>query len=224
MLDLILTSSLHSPAALFVASVGGYLSGSVPYGLILTRMCGMGDIRAIGSGNIGATNVLRTGSKKIAAATLLLDALKGLVPVLIAKHIHIDLAVITALFALIGHIFPVWLNFKGGKGVATGIGVLLGLWWQLGVCVICLWLLCAILFKISSLSALLAFGLAPMLAFMLSGHYQIVITTLIIAIIIWATHHQNISRLIAGTESRINLSSSKKPADTPAGTPMDTNG
>lgn len=210
MFDFILTSDLHPPATLLVAVLGGYLSGSVPFGLILTRLAGMGDIRAIGSGNIGATNVLRTGNKKIAAATLLLDALKGLVPVVIAKQIHMDLAVITALFALLGHIFPIWLKFKGGKGVATGIGVLLGLWWQLGVCVICLWLLCAILFKISSLAALLAFGLAPMLAFMLSGQYQIVVTTLIIGIIIWATHHQNLKRLANGSESRINLGGSKK--------------
>lgn len=210
MFDFILTSDLHPPTTLIVAMLGGYLSGSVPFGLILTRLAGMGDIRAIGSGNIGATNVLRTGNKKIAAATLLLDALKGLVPVVIAKQIHMDLAVITALFALLGHIFPVWLKFKGGKGVATGIGVLLGLWWQLGVCVICLWLLCAILFKISSLAALLAFGLAPMLAFMLSGQYQIVVTTLIIGIIIWATHHQNLKRLANGSESRINLGGSKK--------------
>ena len=211
MFDFILTSDLHSPVTLFVAIVGGYLSGSVPFGLILTRLAGMGDIRAIGSGNIGATNVLRTGNKKIAAATLLLDALKGLVPVIIAKQVHMDLAVITALFALLGHIFPVWLKFKGGKGVATGIGVMLGLWWQLGICVICLWLLMAIVFKISSLAALAAFGLAPMLAFMLSGQYQIVVTTLIIAAIIWATHHQNLRRLANGTESRINLGSKKTP-------------
>lgn len=214
MFDFILTSNAHSFATLFVAIVGSYLSGSVPFGLILTRIAGMGDIRAIGSGNIGATNVLRTGNKKIAAATLLLDALKGLVPVMIAKQVHMDLAVLTALCALLGHIFPVWLKFKGGKGVATGIGVLLGLWWQLGVCVICLWLLCAVLFKISSLAALVALGLAPMLAFMLSGNYQLVITTLIIAAIIWATHHQNLKRLANGSESRINLSSSKKPAPT----------
>lgn len=213
MLDLILTSHLHSPLSLFLASVGGYLCGSIPFGLLLTRLAGLGDIRAIGSGNIGATNVLRTGNKKIAAATLLLDALKGLVPVLIARQGHMDLAVIAGLFALLGHIFPVWLSFKGGKGVATGIGVLLGLWWQLGVCVICLWLLAALLLRISSLSALLAFGLAPMLAFMLSGKYQIVMTALIIAIIIWATHHQNIRRLFNGTESRISLGSNKKTDD-----------
>ena len=210
MLDFILTSDTHAPATLIVALIGGYLSGSVPFGLILTRLAGMGDIRAIGSGNIGATNVLRTGNKKIAAATLLLDALKGLVPVVIAKQVHMDLAVLTALAALIGHIFPVWLKFKGGKGVATGIGVLLGLWWQLGVCVICLWLLAAILFRISSLAALLAFGLAPVLAFMLSGQYQITVVTLIIAAVIWATHHQNLKRLAQGSESRISLGGSKK--------------
>ncbi len=211
MLDVLLTSTLHSTPALLVAIIGGYLSGSVPFGLILTRLAGMGDIRAIGSGNIGATNVLRTGNKKIAAATLLLDALKGLVPVLVARQVHMDLAVLTALAALIGHIFPVWLKFKGGKGVATGIGVLLGLWWQLGVCVICLWLLMAIVFKISSLSALMAFALAPVLSFLLSDNYQIILTTLLIALIITGTHHQNIRRLIRGEESRISLGGKKAP-------------
>lgn len=213
MFDILFTSMDHSPPLILVAAIGGYLSGSVPFGLILTRLSGMGDIRAIGSGNIGATNVLRTGNKKIAALTLLLDALKGLVPVLVARQIHMDLAVLTALAALLGHIFPVWLNFKGGKGVATGIGVLLGLWWQLGLCVICLWLLIALLTRMSSLSALAAFGLSPLLAFMLSRDYQLVATSLIIAVIIWVTHHQNIRRLIAGTEGKINLGSKKKDSD-----------
>lgn len=213
MLDIIFTSTDHAPLLLLIAGLGGYLSGSVPFGLILTKMAGMGDIRAIGSGNIGATNVLRTGNKKIAALTLLLDALKGLIPVLIAKQIHMDLAVLTALAALLGHIFPVWLRFKGGKGVATGIGVLLGLAWQVGLCVICLWLLMALVIRISSLSALCAFGLSPLLAFMLTRDYQLVITALIIAIMIWVTHHQNIRRLIAGTEGKINLGSKKKDAN-----------
>ena len=210
MFDVLFTSTDHAPLMILIAAIGGYLSGSVPFGLILTRLAGMGDIRAIGSGNIGATNVLRTGNKKVAALTLLLDALKGLVPVLVAKQFHMDLAVLTALAALLGHIFPVWLNFKGGKGVATGIGVLLGLSWQLGLCVICLWLLIALIARISSLSALTAFGLSPLLAFMLTRDYQLVVTALIIAVIVWATHHQNIRRLIAGSEGKINLGGQKK--------------
>ena len=128
MFDIIMTSSSHALPQVLVATIGGHLSGSVPFGLILTRLSGLGDIRAIGSGNIGATNVLRTGNKKIAALTLLLDALKGLIPVVVAKQVHIDLAVMAGICALLGHIFPVWLKFKGGKGVATGLGVLLGLY------------------------------------------------------------------------------------------------
>jgi glycerol-3-phosphate acyltransferase PlsY len=213
MFDALFTSTNHPPLLFLIAVVGGYLSGSVPFGLILTKLSGLGDIRAIGSGNIGATNVLRTGNKKVAALTLLLDGLKGLIPVLVAKQFHMDLAVLTALAALLGHIFPVWLGFKGGKGVATGIGVLLGLSWHLGVCVICLWLLAAIISRISSLSALTAFGLSPLLAFMLTRDFQTVVTALVIAVIVWLTHHQNISRLIAGTEGRISLGGGKKDAN-----------
>lgn len=209
MLDILFTSNAHAPIELIVAAAGGYLSGSVPFGLILTRLSGMGDIRAIGSGNIGATNVLRTGNKKIAALTLLLDALKGLVPVLVARQVHVDLAVLAALAALLGHIFPVWLRFKGGKGVATGIGVMLGLMWQLGVCVICLWLLIALISRISSLSALTAFALAPLFAFLLAGNYQLGVATLCIAAIVWTTHRQNIRRLWRGEESRISLGTKK---------------
>ena len=209
MFDIIMTSSSHALPQVLVATIGGYLSGSVPFGLILTRLSGLGDIRAIGSGNIGATNVLRTGNKKIAALTLLLDALKGLIPVVVAKQVHIDLAVMAGICALLGHIFPVWLKFKGGKGVATGLGVLLGLWWQLGLCVICLWLLCAIVSKISSLSALTAFALGPIAAFALTHDYQLTATAFVIAIIIWCTHHQNIRRLLNDTEGRINLGGKK---------------
>jgi len=185
---------------------GAYLSGSAPYGLILSRLAGLGDIRKAGSGNIGATNVLRVGGKGLAAATLLLDALKGMVPVLIAKHFHMDYAVLAAFGAFIGHLFPVWLKFKGGKGVATGIGVLLGLWWQVGVAVICLWILAALMFKISSLAALAAFGFAPIFAAVLTrGDYQIILTTFILSIAIWARHRANIKRLAEGTEGRMNF-------------------
>ena len=188
---------------MLTALVGGYLSGSVPYGLLVTRIAGGGDIRKAGSGNIGATNVLRVAGKKLAAATLLLDALKGLIPVLIAKQFHMDYAVLAALGALFGHLFPVWLKFKGGKGVATGIGVLLGLWWQVGVAIICVWLLMAMMFKYSSLAALTAFALAPILAAMLTGNYQIIVTSFIVAACIWVKHHENLKRLANGTESKI---------------------
>lgn len=209
MFDLVLSSNVHTPFAILLTMVLGYLAGSVPFGLVLTKLAGMGDIRNIGSGNIGATNVLRTGNKKIAAATLLLDMLKGLIPVMIARHIHADLGVLMALACLLGHLFPVWLSFKGGKGVATGIGVLIGLWWPLGLGVICLWLLTAMAFRYSSLAALAAFGFAPVLALMLSHQYQLTIITLMISAIIWARHHENIARLAKGQESKINLGSKK---------------
>ncbi len=193
-------------AAVLTAFIGAYLSGSVPYGLILGKMAGLGDIRKAGSGNIGATNVLRVGGKKLAAITLLLDALKGLVPVLIAKHIHMDYAVLAALGAVTGHLFPVWLRFKGGKGVATSIGVLLGLSWQLGACVICVWILVAMVGMYSSLAALAAFGAAPVMAIVLTrGNYQIIIVTFIIAVAVWARHHANIKRLLTGTEGKMNF-------------------
>jgi len=213
-MSFLLTQTDYLWSLVLTAFIGGYLSGSVPYGLILTRLAGVGDIRKVGSGNIGATNVLRAGGKKLAAITLLLDGLKGTIPVLVAKHYHMDYAVLTALGAFLGHLFPVWLGFKGGKGVATGIGVLLGLWWQIGVCVICIWLLVAMLSKYSSLSALTAFGLAPLLATVLTqANYQMIVVTFLISLLIWAKHHQNIRRLATGTEGKMNFS--KKSADAP---------
>jgi glycerol-3-phosphate acyltransferase PlsY len=209
-MSILLTQDPVPTAAALTAFFGAYLSGSVPYGLILSRMAGLGDIRKAGSGNIGATNVLRVGGKKLAAVTLFLDALKGLVPVVIAKHIHMDYAVLAAFGAFLGHLFPVWLKFRGGKGVATGIGVLLGLWWQIGLAVICVWLLMAMAFRTSSLSALAAFGLAPFLAVTLTrGNYQVILTVLLIALIVWARHHENIRRLAAGTEGKMNFGSKK---------------
>ncbi len=205
-MSLLLTQETPSLLLMLTAFIGAYLSGSVPYGLILSKMAGLGDIRKSGSGNIGATNVLRVGGKKLGVITLLLDALKGVVPVLVAKQFHMDYGVIAAFGAFIGHLFPVWLKFKGGKGVATSIGVLLALWWPLGVGIICTWLVTAILTKYSSLSALVAFGAAPILAAILTnGNFQIIVTSLIIAAIVWARHHENIRRLISGTESKINL-------------------
>lgn len=184
----------------------GYLSGSVPYGLLLTKAAGLGDVRNIGSGNIGATNVLRTGNKKVAAATLVLDALKGTVPVLIALHFWGAEAGIWAAFgALAGHLFPVWLGFKGGKGVATTIGVLFGLWWPLGLIFIVLWLSMAMLFKISSASALAAAAITPVIAWAL-GRADLALPIAIIAAAVWFMHRENIKRLMAGSEPKINLS------------------
>lgn len=196
--------SLALPLAL-IAFFGAYLSGSVPYGLILTKLAGMGDIRQSGSGNIGATNVLRVGGKKLAILTLLLDALKGAVPVLVAKQFHMDYAVLAAFGALIGHLFPVWLKFKGGKGVAVAVGVIFALSPLLGLSLVAVWLAVAIISKYSSLSALVACGLAPFLAGMITRDAQITATVFALALIIIIKHHENIRRLINGTESKINL-------------------
>lgn len=201
---LLTQDSLALPLVL-VAFIGGYLSGSVPYGLILARLAGLGDIRKAGSGNIGATNVLRVGGKKLAAITLLLDALKGFIPVLIARQFHMDYAVLAALGAFTGHLFPVWLKFKGGKGVATGIGVFLALSWPLGLSVIGVWLAVALIGRYSSVSALAAFGLAPLLAAMLTQDFQMIVVAFTISLIIWARHHENIRRLLRNEESKMNF-------------------
>jgi acyl phosphate:glycerol-3-phosphate acyltransferase len=185
----------------------GYACGSIPFGLLLTQAAGLGDVRKIGSGNIGATNVLRTGSKKIAALTLLCDALKGYFPVLAASLYGGENAVLAAAAgAMAGHIFPVWLGFKGGKGVATNIGVLFGFSWMLGVAFLAAWLVLAVLFRISSLAALVATALSPFIAMAL-GLSTYFIPLIILAAVVWIKHAQNISRLIHGTESKINLGS-----------------
>jgi acyl phosphate:glycerol-3-phosphate acyltransferase len=198
----------------------GYLLGSIPFGLLLTRAAGLGDIRSIGSGNIGATNVLRTGNRKVAAATLVLDALKGTASVMIALHlIFSPFAAATAgLGAVLGHCFPAWLKFKGGKGVATTLGVLFGLSWPFGIAACLLWLLFAVLFRISSLSALLALATTALLAWLsagaLLGRFMLavspvpfaIIVTLIVALVM-AMHHENIGRLLTGTEPRIGAKS-----------------
>lgn len=200
------------------AFFGGYLSGSVPYGLILTRMAGIGDIRKSGSGNIGATNVLRVGGKKLAALTLLLDALKAAVPVLVAGQFHQDYAVLAALGAFIGHLFPVWLKFKGGKGVATAIGICWAISWMLGAAVCLVWLFMAFLLRYSSVAALTAFGAAPILTVLITQDYQLTVTMLVLAVIVWFRHHENLARLWAGTESKIGQKKAETaaPADTPA--------
>ena len=183
--------------------VVGYLFGSVPCGLLLTRAAGLGDIRRIGSGNIGATNVLRTGSKALASATLLLDLLKGALPVVIAGQFAGENAGLWAgLGAVLGHLFPVWLGFKGGKGVATGYGVLIAAAWPVGIAAGAVWLLAAKLLRISSLAALISFALAPVIAWGLAD-LAVVILALALAVLIFARHHSNIRRLLSGTEPRI---------------------
>ena len=189
----------------FIAVLVGYACGSIPFGLLLTKAAGLGDVRSIGSGNIGATNVLRTGNRKIAALTLLLDALKGAVPALIFIHFGGPQAgMIAGLAAMAGHIFPVWLGFKGGKGVATSLGVLFGLYWPLGVIFICVWLVLAIAFRISSLAGLVASGLSPFWAYLL-WRSDLLLPTALIAIIIWIMHRANIGRLLKGDEPKIDL-------------------
>ena len=186
-----------------IALLIGYLFGSIPFGLLLTRAAGLGDVRAIGSGNIGATNVLRTGRKGLAAATLLLDAAKGAVPVLIATAVTGDQAPLwAAAGAVLGHLFPVWLKFRGGKGVATGIGAMLALDWRAGLSICAIWLIMALLFRRSSLAALTGFAAAPLAAWGL-GNPALAKFSLIIGAVIYARHHTNIRRLLAGTEPKI---------------------
>jgi glycerol-3-phosphate acyltransferase PlsY len=209
-MSLLLTQSPANWPLLFLVFACGYLSGSVPYGLILTRMAGLGDIRQAGSGNIGATNVLRVGGKYLAIATLLLDALKGAIPVLVAKQVHMDYAVVVGLGAFIGHLFPVWLRFKGGKGVAVALGITLALSWQVGLIVCLLWLATFMVSQYSSLSGLTAFALSPFVAAYITGNVQLIAFLFLIAVIIWAKHHANIKRLIDGTESKSKFSKSAK--------------
>lgn len=189
---------------LFAGGAIAYLLGSIPFGLLLSRLAGLGDIRRIGSGNIGATNVLRTGRRGLAAATLLLDAAKGAVAVLIAQHFGPDMAAIAAAAAVIGHMFPVWLRFRGGKGVATGLGALLALAWPVGVLACLVWLAVAALFRYSSLAALAAFLASPALAWFLADPQRAELA-LFIAVLVFLRHHANIRRLIRGEESKIRL-------------------
>jgi glycerol-3-phosphate acyltransferase PlsY len=187
---------------LLVAFLGAYLLGSIPFGLLLARLAGHGDIRRIGSGNIGATNVLRTGDKKLAAATLLLDMGKGAVAVLIARHWGGDAAVVAATGAVLGHLFPVWLGFKGGKGVATALGVLLALSWQAGALACATWLLVAAVTRYSSLAALIALAAAPVYLYA-TATWREVWFAIGLAALVWARHAANISRLLEGNEPKI---------------------
>lgn len=189
------------PLLLF-ALVFGYLLGSIPFGLILTRMAGLGDVRSIGSGNIGATNVLRTGNKKLAAATLLLDMLKGTAAVLIAGIVSPETAIVAGFGAFLGHIFPVWLKFKGGKGVATYLGVLLGLFWQGALIFAAVWLIIAYTTRYSSLAALVAAVIVPVALYII-GFHQIAVLFFVLTIIVFIKHRANIQRLVSGTEGKI---------------------
>ncbi len=194
----------------------GYLFGSVPFGLLLTRLAGLGDIRAIGSGNIGATNVLRTGHKGLAAATLLLDAAKGAFAVGVFRYLGPpDAALWAGLGAVIGHLFPVWLAFKGGKGIATSLGVLLAVAWPVAVTAGVVWLIVAAISRRSSLASLAACVAAPVAALFLA-EAKIAWLVLAIAVMVIARHHANIRRLLAGTEPRIGQRGTGEPNAGPA--------
>jgi glycerol-3-phosphate acyltransferase PlsY len=196
----------HADSIAFViALVGGYLIVSIPFGLLLTKAAGLGDIRQVGSGNIGATNVLRTGRKGLAAATLILDGLKGAVAVLLARYFLGDQDVVVGTAAVLGHLFPVWLGFRGGKGVATGLGVLLAAAWPVGLACCAVWLLAAKFLKMSSAAALTAFAAAPLFALVLSSADHALMALLIAVLVFWR-HEANIRRLLAGTEPRIGKS------------------
>lgn len=201
---------LTLPALL--AIITGYLLGSIPFGLLLTRAAGLGDVRAIGSGNIGATNVLRTGSKGLAAATLVLDVLKGTASVLIAKYgafgqlPALDIGFVAGFGALLGHVFPVWLGFKGGKGVATYIGILLGMFWPFAAIFCGIWVLVALVMRISSLAALVAIVLTPF-GIWASGWPEAAVLLLVPSMLLIWKHETNIRRLLKGEEPRIGAKS-----------------
>lgn len=190
------------PGFIAIAVVLGYLLGSIPFGLVLTRMAGLGDIRKIGSGNIGATNVLRTGNKGLALATLILDGGKGAAAVLLAQYVDPSLAVFAGGGAMLGHLFPIWLKFKGGKGVATSLGTLLAVNWMVGLAAILTWLVVAFIFRYSSLSALLSMAASPVYAFFLGDLRQAILAAFL-AVLVWIRHHENIGRLLKGEEPKI---------------------
>lgn len=204
---------LAAPAlvTLGLVTIAGYLLGSIPFGVLLTRAFGADDVRKIGSGNIGATNVLRTGRKDLAIATLLLDAGKGAVALLLARYIT-GSEVATALAggaAFLGHLYPVWLKFKGGKGVATFFGLMLAAHWPLGLVAALIWLICAFAFRISSLSALIASAVTPLIGITSVASMgfpiakPIYLLAIFAAVLIWFRHHENIGRLIKGQEPKI---------------------
>ena len=190
-------------ALLPLALILGYLLGSIPFGLILTRLAGTQDLRSIGSGSIGTTNVLRTGRKDLAAATLIGDLLKGTIAVILAGYFGgPDAAMLAALGAFLGHLFPVWLKFRGGKGVAVYIGVLLGLFWPAALLFCAIWLLVAVTSRYSSLSALIASLLTPVLLWWF-GHLALAALFAVLTLLVFYAHRENIKRLLAGNEGKI---------------------
>src|SRR5579864_1750995 len=196
-------TAMSADAFLVLAFLLGYLLGSIPFGLVLTRLAGTPDLRSIGSGNIGATNVLRTGRKGLAAATLVCDMLKGTIAVLIAGYLSgPDAAMLAALGAFLGHLFPVWLKFRGGKGVAVYIGVLIGLFWPAAVMFCALWLVTAWLTRYSSLAALVASVATPIFLWWF-GHLALALLFAALTLLLFYMHRENIRRLQAGTEGRI---------------------
>jgi len=197
---------------LYATALVGYLFGSIPFGLVLTWLAGLGDLRRIGSGNIGTTNVLRTGRKDLAALTLLLDGGKGAAATVLAGSLYgPDFAVLAGTGAFVGHLFPVWLRFRGGKGVATGLGVLLAFAPVVGALCCATWVAVAVLTRYSSLAALIAFALAPAFAWLLAD-LQTLELAAFLAVLTWLRHAENIGRLVRGRESKIGR---KKEADTP---------
>ena len=191
------------PAMLALIAIFAYLLGSIPFGIVITRAFGLGDLRQIGSGNIGATNVLRTGNKPAAAATLLLDAAKGGIAVLIARAMFgEDAAQLAALCAFLGHLFPVWLGFKGGKGVATFLGILLALAWPVGLAACATWAVAAAITRISSAAALCAAGLSGIWLFVFD-HGQMILLVFVLTVLVYIRHATNIARIKAGTEPKI---------------------
>jgi glycerol-3-phosphate acyltransferase PlsY len=200
----VLNWGLSGPATL-VALVVGYLFGSIPFGIILTKLAGGPDLRSIGSGNIGATNVLRTGNKKLAAATLVGDMLKGTVAVLVGARFlgGPEAALAAGVGAFLGHLFPVWLGFKGGKGVATYLGVLIGVKASIALVFAAIWLSMAYLFRYSSLAALVASVLTPLLLWFWAGMPKAAVVMAILTVLLWIMHRENIARLLAGREGKI---------------------
>ncbi len=189
-----------------LAAIAGYLLGSIPFGLLLTRAFGAGDVRDIGSGSIGATNVLRTGRKGLAAGTLLLDAGKGVAAVLLAAALWPGTEGAAAVGAILGHCFPIWLRFKGGKGFATAAGVLLALSWPVFLIGAAIWALAALLSRISSVASLTAVTAAPVVAWLM-GRNDVVITLVAVAIVVYFQHRANIGRLMRGEEPRVGSKS-----------------
>ena len=195
-----------SPVPILLALVASYLLGSIPFGVLLTKAAGLGDVRSIGSGNIGATNVLRTGRKDLAVATLLLDGLKGTLAIVLALHWGLHAGIAAAAGAFFGHLFPVWLKFKGGKGVATFIGCLLGLCWQGALFFCAVWILVAYATRYSSAAALVATAVTPVFLLVL-GRPPEAALFMVLGVVLIVRHRENISRLMAGTESRIGQKS-----------------